>query len=276
MGLLVGGRHRDCDTMTVTIAKVSTRVSTSGTAPDEEPVGRHDRETAPSEGEDVTHRIAVIGGTGPQGRGLAYRFARHGHDVVIGSRAAEKAEAVAGEIADRLAAEGLEDAGTATGAANAEACAGADVVLLAVPWDGHDELVATLPLDGTVVISCVNPLGFDKQGPFGKPVDGGEGSAAEHAARLAPGARVVGAFHHVAAASLWSDAEHLDHEDVLVCADDAEARELVMELARTVTGKPGINAGRLRLARQLEPLTAVLISINKAYKTRSGIAVSGV
>jgi len=222
----------------------------------------------------VTHRIAVIGGTGPQGKGLGYRFARHGHDVVIGSRSAERAGPVAEEVTTRLA--GVEGAGTVSAAANAGACADADVVLLAVPWDGHDELVASLPLDGRVVVSCVNPLAFDKHGPAGRPVDGGESSAAEHAARLAPGARVVGAFHHVAAASLWSEAEHLDHEDVLVCGDDAEARELVMELARTVTGKVGINAGRLRLARQLEPLTAVLISVNKAYRTRSGIAISGV
>lgn len=222
----------------------------------------------------MTHRIAVIGGTGPQGKGLGYRFARHGHDVVIGSRAADKASAVADEVATRL--KQVAGTGTVTGAANADACADADVVLLAVPWDGHDDLVATLPLAGKVVISCVNPLAFDKHGPSGRPVDGGESSAAEHAARLAPDARVVGAFHHVAAASLWSEEEYLDHEDVLVCGDDAQARELVMELARTVTGKTGINAGRLRLARQLEPLTAVLISINKAYKTRSGIAVSGV
>lgn len=222
----------------------------------------------------TTHRIAVIGGTGPQGKGLAYRFARHGHEVVLGSRAAEKAESVAGEIRERLAADARE--GTVSGAVNADAAQGADVVLLAVPYDGHDELVATLPLAGKVVISCVNPLAFDKRGPYGLPVDGGEGSAAESAQRIAPEARVVGAFHHVAAASLWSDEEYLDHDDVLVCADDAEARELVMELARTVTGKVGVNAGKLRLARQLEPLTAVLISINKAYKTRSGIAISGV
>lgn len=222
----------------------------------------------------TTHRIAVIGGTGPQGKGLAYRFARHGHEVVIGSRAAEKADSVADEIRERLAADGHE--GTVSGAANADAADGADVVLLAVPYDGHDELVATLPLAGKVVISCVNPLAFDKRGPYGRPVEGGEGSAAESAQRIAPDARVVGAFHHVAAALLWSQEEYLDHDDVLVCADDAEARELVMELARTVTGKVGVNAGKLRLARQLEPLTAVLISINKAYKTRSGIAISGV
>lgn len=220
------------------------------------------------------HTIAVMGGTGPQGKGLGYRFARHGHRVVIGSRAAEKAEGVAAEVTERLA--GADGAGEVTGAANADACAEADVVLLAVPWDGHDELVATLPLDDRIVISCVNPLAFDKQGPSGQPIDGGESSAAEHAAAIAPDARVVGAFHHVAAASLWSDAAYLDHEDVLVCGDDAEARDAVVELARTVTGKPGIRAGRLRMARQLEPLTAVLISINKAYKTRSGVAISGV
>lgn len=217
----------------------------------------------------VTHRIAVIGGTGPQGKGLAYRFARHGHAVVIGSRDPERAAAVAEEILERVPGADV------TGAGNAPACDGADVVVLAVPYDGHDELVSTLPLGDHVVISCVNPLGFDKQGPYGRPVDGGEGSAAESAQRLAPDARVIGAFHHVAAASLWSDEEYLDHEDVLVCGDNPEARELVMRLARTVTGKVGVNAGRLRLARQLEPLTAVLISINKAYKTRSGIAISG-
>jgi NADPH-dependent F420 reductase len=162
-----------------------------------------------------------------------------------------------------------------SGAENADAATSADVVLLAVPWDGHSDLVAALAseLDGKIVISCVNPLGFDKQGPFGLVLSE---SAAEEAQRLVPTARVVGAFHHVAALSLWKTAELLDHEDVLVCGDDAEAKAVVQELARSVTGKRGVDAGALRLARQLEPLTAVLISINKRYKTRSGIAISGV
>jgi NADPH-dependent F420 reductase len=213
--------------------------------------------------------IAVLGGTGPQGKGLGYRFAKAGHTVVVGSRAADRAEGVAAEIRER----GVS--GEVSGAANAEAAAGAEVVLLAVPYDGHDELVADLAdqLAGKIVISCVNPLGFDKQGPYGLPV---EQSAAESAAEIVPTARVVGAFHHVAAASLWKEEDFLSHEDVLVCGDDTEAVEAVVDLAATVTGKPGIKAGRLRLARQLEPLTAVLISINKAYKTRSGVAISGV
>ncbi|MGA9746459.1 MAG: NADPH-dependent F420 reductase [Nocardioides sp.] len=215
-----------------------------------------------------TLRIAVIGGTGPQGRGLAYRFVRHGHSVVLGSRSAERAEATAAEIRARL------PQGQITGSANHDAVAGAEVVVLAVPYDGHDELVASLAdaLAGTIIVSCVNPLGFDKQGPYGLDV---EQSAAESAAALVPTAVVVGAFHHVSAVSLWGDSDFLDHEDVLVCGDDTEAKQVVIDLARTVVGRDGVDAGRLRLARQLEPLTAVLISINKRYKTRSGVAVSG-
>lgn len=220
----------------------------------------------------TTYRIAVMGGTGPQGKGLGYRFARHGHDVILGSRAAEKAEAAATEIADRLA--GVDDAGVVTGAANADACDQADVVLLAVPWDGHDELVQTLPLAGRTVISCVNPLAFDKRGAHGRIIDDGSGSAAESAQRLAPEATVVGAFHNVSAVLLWGEEDYLD-EDVLVVGDVVEAKQVAMELARSVIGREGIDAGKLRLARQLEPLTAVLISINRKYKVHSGIRISG-
>jgi NADPH-dependent F420 reductase len=220
---------------------------------------------------DVTHTIAVIGGTGPQGRGLAYRWASHGHTVVIGSRDPERAGRVAGEIAARLEDEGRTAA--VTGAANADAAARCDVVALVVPWDGHDSLVASLPLAGKTVISCVNPLGFDRQGPFGLVVEAG--SAAESAQAIAPDATVVGAFHHVSAVSLWGEETYLDHEDVLVCGDSAEAKAVAIELARPVTGRDGVDAGALRLARQLEPLTAVLISINKRYRTRSGVRISG-
>ncbi|MGA8256416.1 MAG: NADPH-dependent F420 reductase [Nocardioides sp.] len=220
-----------------------------------------------------TYTVAVIGGTGPQGKGLGYRFARNGHAVVLGSRAAEKAVPVAAEVTERLA--GIDGAGAVSGASNADACAGADVVLLAIPYDGHDELVATLPLDGKIVISCVNPLAFDKQGPHGRVVDAGEGSAAESAQRIAPESQVVGAFHHVSAVTLWGDQDFLSDEDVLVCGDSPEAKAAAIELAASVSGRPGIDAGALRLARQLEPLTAVLISINKRYKTHSGVRITG-
>ncbi|WP_436701612.1 NADPH-dependent F420 reductase [Nocardioides sp. BYT-33-1] len=222
------------------------------------------------------YTVAVIGGTGPQGKGLGYRFARHGHDIVLGSRAAEKAEAVAAEVSERLAS--VAGAGTARGAANADAIAAADVVLLAVPYDGHDELVAALAadgaLDGKTVISCVNPLAFDKRGAHGRVIDGGEGSAAESAARIAPEATIVGAFHNVAAPALWGEDEFLD-EDVIVVGDSVEGKQVAIDLAASVTGRPGVDGGKLRLARVLEPFTAVLISINRKYKTHSGIRVTG-
>lgn len=221
----------------------------------------------------MTYTIAVIGGTGPQGKGLAYRFAKAGHSIVIGSRSAERAEPVAAEILDRLAAEGVS--ANVSGAANADAAAACDVVAIVVPWNGHDELVATLPLAGKTVVSCVNPLAFDKQGPHGLVVGDGLSSAAESTASLHPEASVVGAFHHVSAVSLWGSAPFLDHEDVLVCGDSAEAKAVAIELVEAVVGRPGIDAGALRLARQLEPLTAVLININKKYKVQSGIRVAG-
>src|SRR3712207_72299 len=122
--------------------------------------------------------------------------------------------------------------------------------------------------------SCVNPLAFDKRGAHGRIIDGGEGSAAESAQRLAPEATVVGAFHNVSAVLLWGEEDYLD-EDVLVVGDVVEAKQVAMELARCVVGRDGIDAGKLRLARQLEPFTAVLISINRKYKTHSGIRTTG-
>jgi hypothetical protein len=216
------------------------------------------------------YRIAVIGGTGPQGRGLAYRMALAGHTVTIGSRDAGRATDKAEEIAAKIGT-----GAAVSGAENAAAAADADVVILAVPWDGHADLVSSLApaLGGKTVISCVNPLAFDDHGPYGLTL---EESAAEEAQRLAPKAAVVGSFHHVAALTLWKTDGPISHEDILVCGDDEEAKGVVMDLAAAVTGKRGIDAGALRLARQLEPLTAVLINVNKKYKTRSGVAITGV
>jgi len=213
--------------------------------------------------------IAVVGGTGPQGRGLAYRFALAGDQIILGSRDAERAQEKACDINAKLREPRV------SGSTNADAVRRSDLALLAVPWEGHGDLVASLAeeLAGKIVISCVNPLGFDSDGPFGLVL---EESAAQETQRLVPTARVVGAFHHVAALSLWRSADPLSHEDVLVCGDDEEAKTVVAELAASVTGKPGLDAGALRLARQLEPLTAVLISMNKRYKTRSGVAVTGI
>jgi NADPH-dependent F420 reductase len=212
--------------------------------------------------------IAVVGGTGPQGRALAYRFGRAGHDVVIGSRSAERAQVTATEVSER-------GVSTVSAADNSTAAGEAQVVVLTVPYEGHRELVESLAaaLSGKIVVSCVNPIRFDAAGPLA--IDVPEGSAAEQAAALVPEARVVAAFHHLSAPKVWRREDPLDDEDVLVCGDDTEAKALVMELAAAVTGHSGVDAGRLRLARQLEALTAVLLSINKRYKVRSGIRVSG-
>ncbi|WP_436700512.1 NADPH-dependent F420 reductase [Nocardioides sp. BYT-33-1] len=223
---------------------------------------------------NVPFTVAVIGGTGPQGKGLGYRFARSGHRVVFGSRSADRAEAVASEVADRLGT--ASGVGTVQGATNAKAIEAAEVVLLAVPYEGHDSLVQSLSdqLVGKTVISCVNPLAFDKRGAHGRVIDGGEGSAAESAQRLAPGATVVGAFHNVSAVGLWGDDDFLD-EDVIVVGDSEEGKLVAARLAVAVTGRPGIDGGKLRLARVLEPLTSVLISINRKYKMHAGIRVTG-
>ena len=211
--------------------------------------------------------VSVLGGTGPQGRGLARRFAAAGIPVVIGSRSAERAAAVATELADATG-------GTVSGADNATAATQGDVVVVAVPWDGHADLLTDLAgqLAGKVVVDCVNPLGFDKQGAYALPVE--EGSATQQAALLLPGSTVVGAFHNVSAALLDDpDVSSVD-TDVLVLGDDRDATGLVQALASAIPGVNGIYGGRLRNAHQVEALTANLISINRRYKAHSGIRVT--
>src|SRR5688572_11475139 len=209
--------------------------------------------------------VAVLGGTGEQGRGLARRLAMAGHAVVLGSRDAGRAQA---------AAEGLP--GQVTGADNAAAARAGDVVIVAVPWEGHRELLASPAggLAGKVVVDCVNPLGFDKQGAYALPVE--EGSAAQQAQAVLPDSRVVGAFHHVSAVLLLDDTVETVDTDVLVLGDDREATDLVQSLADRIPGMRGIYAGRLRNAAQVEALTANLISVNRRYKAHAGLRVTDV
>ena len=213
--------------------------------------------------------VAVVGGTGPQGRGLARRWARAGLPVVIGSRSAERAAETAAAIA---AATG----GNVRGADNAGAAQAADVVVVAVPWDGHAALLSELAevLAGKVVVDCVNPLGFDKQGAFPLAVD--EGSATQQAAALLPGSTVVGAFHNVSAVLLEDDEVASVDTDVLVLGDDREATDLVQALASVVPGMRGVYGGRLRNAHQVEALTANLISVNRRYKAHAGVRVTDI
>ncbi|KAA2263843.1 NADPH-dependent F420 reductase [Solihabitans fulvus] len=214
--------------------------------------------------------VGVLGGTGAQGKGLALRWAKAGVKVVIGSRSAERAEAAAEELRE------LAGVGHVSGADNRDCAAQSDIVLIAVPWDGHDALVASLrePLAGKIVVNCVNPLGFDKQGPF--VLDVPEGSAAQQAASLLPESRVTAAFHHVSAVLLADLAVSEVDLDVLVLGDDREATDLVRELAELIPGVRGVFGGRLRNAHQVEALTANLIAVNRRYKTHAGIRITGV
>jgi NADPH-dependent F420 reductase len=215
--------------------------------------------------------VGILGGTGEQGRGLAYRFARAGQRVVIGSRSAERGA----EVAARLTTlPGVQAEILGTG--NTEAAHLADVVIVAVPWEGHAETVASVrePLHGKIVVDCVNPLGFDAQGPFALDVP--DGSAAEQAQAVLPDSRVVAAFHHVSAVLLLNeDVEKLDI-DVMVLGDDRGATDVVQALAASVPGMRGVYSGRLRNARQVEALTANLIAINRRYKAHAGLRITDV
>ncbi|MFD5553123.1 NADPH-dependent F420 reductase [Streptomyces sp. NPDC127068] len=209
--------------------------------------------------------VGVLGGTGDQGRGLAYRLARAGQRVVIGSRAAERAEAAAAELGL-----GIE------GADNAECARRSDVVIIAVPWDGHAKTLESLrdELRGKIVVDCVNPLGFDKQGAYALKPE--EGSAAQQAAALLPESRVTAAFHHLSAVLLQdASIEEID-TDVMVLGESRADTDVVQALAGRVPGMRGVFAGRLRNAHQVESLVANLISVNRRYKAHAGLRVTDV
>ena len=223
----------------------------------------------PAQPELTSLTFAILGGTGPQGRGLARRFADAGLTVVIGSRSAERAADTAATLAEGTG-------GAVTGLDNVGAATAGDVVLVVVPWDGHAELLKELApvLAGKVVVDCVNPLGFDKQGAYALHVE--EGSAAQQAAALLPECTVVGAFHNVSAVLLEDPAVASIDTDVFVLGDDRAATDLVQALASVVPGMRGVYGGRLRNAHQVEALTANLISINRRYKAHAGVRVTDI
>lgn len=225
-------------------------------------------QTSPHDIPDVSGLVvAVLGGTGDQGRGLARRLALAGTEVVIGSRSAERAQGAADGLGADLPVRGLDNAGAA---------AAADVVIVAVPWEGHRELLASLEeeLAGKIVVDCVNPLGFDKKGPYALPVE--EGSAAQQAEAVLPRSRVTAAFHHVSASLLLDPQVEEVDLDVLVLGDDREATDTVRALAGLIAGVRGIYGGRLRNAHQVEAFTANLIAINRRYKAHAGLRITDV
>ena len=210
--------------------------------------------------------IGLLGGTGPQGRGLALRMALAGHQVLLGSRDQARAEGIAAELPSGRDL-------PVRGVANAEAAGRAEVVFLTFPFDGQASLLPGLAgaLAGKVVVDVINPLAWDDRGA--RPAAVPEGSAAEQAQALLPASRVAAAFHHAAPRLLLDPAREVD-TDVLVAADDADAKALVMRLADAVPGCRGVDAGPLRLARELEGFTAVIVGINRRYRTHAGVRIT--
>jgi len=211
--------------------------------------------------------IAILGGTGKEGAGLASRWALVGHSIIIGSRDTERAKTKAAELREQTKKLPL------MGESNAEAARLGTVIVIALPAQG---LAATLPevreaCRGTVVISTVVPLTFGGPRLFTPPA---AGSSAEEAQALLPDAKVVAAFHHIAAHEL-SATEHAIECDLLLCGADAAAKETVGELARSMGLRP-IDVGGLSNAGPLEGITAVLATVNRRYKLKnSGIKITG-
>ena len=215
----------------------------------------------------MANSIGRIGGTGPEGKGLAARFARAGLEVIIGSRAAERGEEAAAEVREVAG-------GNPRGGTNSEA-AGADVIVITLPYSGQAATLEALrdQIGGKIIVSAVVPMQFEA----GKVtmVQPGDGSAAEETQRILPQARVVGAFQNLAARKLLEVDQALDG-DVIVCSDDKEALQQVIELAEQISDLRGVNGGPLSASRYVEGITTLLVHINRNYKTQSHVKIVGI
>ncbi len=213
-------------------------------------------------------RIAIIGGTGPEGRGLALRLAMAGREVVIGSRDPVRAADAASELKEGR--EGL----AISGAANADAASAADAVLLSVPFEGLRSTAESLrsELAGRLVVSIVAPMEF-ADGRM-RAISVPEGSAGELARDLLPESRVASAFQNLSARDLLRADRPLEG-DVAVCADDDAARRETIALADAMPALRGVDAGPLANSRYVEELTALLVNVNRIHKAHSTIRFLG-
>ena len=216
--------------------------------------------------------IAVIGGTGPAGMGLALRWARAGETVIIGSRNEERAQQTAAAIQRKAGPEA-----NVSGMENSAACAAADILMLTVPFEAQATLIKQLKpamTDGSILIDATVPLAASVGGRPSRTLGVWQGSAAQQAAELVPkGVSLVAAFHNVSADELNGDAP-LDC-DVIVCSNDADASQLTRELAAKIPGVRAIDGGPLQNARIVEQITALLIGMNIRFKGHAGIRITG-
>jgi NADPH-dependent F420 reductase len=220
----------------------------------------------------MTRPIAIIGGTGPLGTGLALRWARAGETIIIGSRDAVRAQQTAATIQQKAGPQSQ-----VSGMENAAACAAADILMLTVPFEGQAALLRQLKpamTAGSILIDATVPLAASVGGRASRTLGVWQGSAAQQAAELVPKeVSVVAAFHNVSADLLNGDAP-LDC-DVIVCSDNADAAQLTRRLAAKIPGVRAIDGGKLENARIVEQITALLIGLNIRHKGHAGIRITG-
>jgi len=230
----------------------------------------------------MSRTIAILGGTGPLGSGLALRLVRAGETVIIGSRDVQRAQTCAAQILERIRAANplfqLHDASQLTGIDNASAVAAADVVVVAVPFEGHAPLLKQLKPSfkpKTVLIDATVPLAASVGGRATRTLGVWQGSAAQQAAELVPeGVAVAAAFQNLSAVLL--DGEQALDCDVIVCSDDTNARAVASRLAEKLPGVLAIDGGKLENARVLEHITALLIGLNMRYHVHgAGLKITG-
>jgi NADPH-dependent F420 reductase len=216
--------------------------------------------------------IAILGGTGPAGMGLALRWARAGESVIIGSRDAQRAQKAAEEIKEKAG-----DRAAVTGMENSVACAAASLLVLTVPFEGQATLLKQLKpaiRPGSILIDATVALAAGIGGRASRTIGVWQGSAAQQAAELVPkGVSVAAAFHNLSAELLNGDAD-IDC-DVIVCSDDPSASQLARTLAAKIPGVRAIDGGKLENARILEQITALLIGLNIRHKGHAGIRITG-
>ncbi|MGH2557000.1 MAG: NADPH-dependent F420 reductase [Actinomycetota bacterium] len=224
--------------------------------------------------------IAIIGGTGDEGFGLALRLVRAGEDIVIGSRSAERGQSAAEKAADMLGlGSGSGSRGTISGTSNEEATGRSDLVFVTVPYAGQAEIYKSIRdalVPNAIVCDTTTPLATAVGRPAWQVVTPWEGSAAEQAKTILPKqTRLVSGFHTVSAEQL-QDLDRPMEGDVLLCGAETEAKAAVGALVEKMPNLRWVDAGPLSMARILEPLTAVMVSVNRAYGIKeAGISISG-
>ncbi|MGB7945774.1 MAG: NADPH-dependent F420 reductase, partial [Terriglobales bacterium] len=220
----------------------------------------------------TSRTIAIIGGTGPAGTGLALRWARAGETVIIGSRDSARAQETAESIRKRAGA-----SAQVSGMENSAACAASDLLVLTVPFEGQAALLKQLKpaiRAGSVVIDATVPLAASIGGRASRTIGVWQGSAAQQTAELVPkGVSVAAAFQNASAEQLNGN-EDIDC-DVIVCSDDPNATQVAMELAAKIAGVRAIDGGKLENARIVEQITALLIGLNIRHKGHGGIRITG-